>query len=97
MYIINCPWCGNRDQSEFTAHGEAHIARPKDPASLSDEEWGNYIFFRKNPKGLHFERWNHTHGCRRWFNIARNTASSEFYASYKPGVAAPAINVGLVK
>ena len=93
MYIINCPWRGNRDQSEFTAHGEAHIVRPKDPDSLSDEEWGQYIFFRNNPKGLHFERWNHTHGCRRWFNIARNTASNEFYASYKPGVSAPAINI----
>lgn len=89
MFIIDCPWCGKRDQSEFAAHGEAHIERPQNPETLSDEEWANYLFFRKNPKGLHFERWNHTHGCRRWFNIARNTATNEFYGSYKPGEPAP--------
>ena len=85
MFIVEGPWCGKRDQSEFTAHGEAHIARPEDPASLSDEQGGDDRFCRQNPKGLHYERWIHTHGCRRWFNIARNTATSEFYASYKPG------------
>jgi len=89
MYIIECPWCGKRDQAEFTAHGEAHIERPKDPASLTDEQWGDYIFFRDNPKGLHAERWTHSHGCRRWFNILRNTASNAFYASYKPGQKRP--------
>lgn len=84
MYIVHCPWCGDRDQSEFSAHGEAHIERPKLPSELSDEQWGDYIFFRDNPKGLHYERWVHTHGCRRWFNVARNTATTQFYASYKP-------------
>jgi len=92
MYIIECPWCGERDQSEFAAHGEAHIARPADPASLSDEQWGDVLFFRHNPKGLHFERWNHVHGCRRWFNIARNTATYELYASYKPGEPRPEVD-----
>jgi len=92
MYIIECPWCGERDQSEFAAHGEAHIARPTDPASLSDQQWGDLLFFRNNPKGLHFERWNHVHGCRRWFNIARNTATYELYASYKPGDPQPEVD-----
>lgn len=77
MFEIECPYCGKRDQSEFTAHGEAHIVRPSDPASLSDEEWGDYVFFRNNPKGAHVERWVHTHGCRRWFNLARNTATHQ--------------------
>lgn len=93
MYVIECPWCGKRDQSEFTAHGEAHITRPEDPATQSDEQWGDYLFFRDNPKGLHYERWVHSHGCRRWFNIARNTANSEFYASYKPGEAKPEVDL----
>lgn len=93
MYIIECPWCGDRDQSEFVAHGEAHIVRPAEPDSLSDEQWGDYLFFRQNPKGLYFERWNHVHGCRRWFNIARNTASDELYASYKPGEPQPEIDL----
>ena len=91
MFIIECPWCGPRDQSEFSAHGQAHIARPEEPTELSDEQWGDFLFFRDNPKGLHFERWHHSHGCRRWFNIARNTASSEIYASYKPGEPRPEV------
>ena len=91
MFIIECPWCGPRDQSEFSAHGEAHIARPEDPSELSDEQWGDFLFFRHNPRGLHFERWHHSHGCRRWFHVARDTASSEIYASYKPGEPRPEV------
>ncbi len=91
MMMIECPWCGKRDQSEFTAHGEAHIARPLDTFGLSDQQWGDYVFFRSNPKGLHYERWVHSFGCRQWFNVARNTATDEVYASYKPGEAKPII------
>ena len=47
MLNINCPWCGLRDQTEFSYGGEAHIVRPKDPDALSDDEWGHYLFFRK--------------------------------------------------
>ncbi len=91
MLIIECPWCGKRDQSEFTAHGEAHISRPRDPYTLSDEEWGDYVFFRTNPKGLHYERWVHSHGCRRWFNVARNTITDHIHATYKPEDARPEV------
>ena len=51
MFIINCPFCGERDQSEFSSGGEAHIVRPKQPAELSDDEWAEYLFMRKNIKG----------------------------------------------
>lgn len=85
MLVVTCPWCGDREVSEFSYGGEAHIARPEAPETLSDEEWGDYVFFRSNTKGVHFERWVHTHGCRRWFNAVRNTVTDEFYGSYKPG------------
>ncbi len=39
MFLINCPYCGERDQSEFSAGGEAHIVRPKQPTELSDDQW----------------------------------------------------------
>ena len=90
MFTIECPWCGTRDQSEFTCHGEAHIARPLDTEKLSDEEWGDYVFFRNNPKGMHSERWVHAFGCRRWFNAVRNTATDRITATYKPGDKKPA-------
>ena len=85
MLLIECPWCGVRDQREFSCHGQAHIARPRDSDVLSDEEWGDYVFFRDNPKGVHYERWAHAHGCRRWFNAVRDTVTDEFLGTYKPG------------
>ena len=47
MFIINCPFCGEREQSEFKAGGEAHIVRPKQPTELSDDEWAEYLFMNK--------------------------------------------------
>ena len=91
MFIINCPFCGERDQSEFKAGGEAHIERPKQPTELSDGEWAEYLFMRKNIKGIQFERWNHVNGCRRWFNVARNTATDQILKIYEIGKKAPDI------
>ena len=47
MFLINCPYCGERDQSEFSAGGEAHIVRPKQPTELSDDQWAEFLFMRK--------------------------------------------------
>ncbi|PWV64918.1 sarcosine oxidase subunit delta [Plasticicumulans acidivorans] len=85
MLLITCPWCGPRAESEFSCGGEAHIVRPKDPDALSDAEWADYVFYRTNTKGDHAEQWVHTYGCRRWFNVIRNTVTYEIKAVYKPG------------
>ena len=61
MLIINCPYCGPRDQSEFSNGGEAHVKRPDGSKEIGDREWGEYVFIRANPKGLFYERWVHTH------------------------------------
>lgn len=56
MLNIFCPHCGElRSEEEFHAKGQAHIPRPLDPNACSDEEWGDYMFFRDNPRGLHHE------------------------------------------
>lgn len=89
MLHIECPWCGLRDQTEFTCHGEAHIARPENTESLTDEQWGDYVFFRQNTKGIHYERWVHAYGCRRWFNAVRNTVTDRIHGTYKPGEQPP--------
>jgi heterotetrameric sarcosine oxidase delta subunit len=91
MLLISCPFCGPRDESEFSYGGEAHIARPSDPDALSDAEWADYLFMRTNPKGWHYERWYHAHGCRRWFNAMRHTVTHEIRATYKMGEPAPAL------
>ncbi len=89
MLLINCPFCGLREQTEFGYHGEAHIARPSNPDSVGDAEWGDYLFFRANPKGIHRERWSHDFGCRRWFNMARDTVSGEIVGVYLHGESPP--------
>ncbi len=88
MLHIFCPHCQEvRSEEEFHYGGEAHIARPLDPESLSDEEWGDYLFFRKNPRGIHHEMWNHAAGCRRYFNVTRDTLSYEILETYPVGTA----------
>ena len=89
MMLIECPWCGGRDETEFRYGGEAHIARPEDPDALSDEAWADYLFMRANPRGVHAERWMHAQGCRRWFNALRHTVSHEVVAVYPMGEARP--------
>ena len=53
MFLIRCPWCGERDVSDFAYGGEAHIARPTNAEAMSDAEWAGYVFLRSNPKGVH--------------------------------------------
>jgi sarcosine oxidase subunit delta len=89
MLLITCPWCGPRAEIEFSCGGEAHIARPADPGSMSDEAWADYLFMRKNPRGAHREQWNHSSGCRRWFNVERDTVTYRIKAVYKMGERAP--------
>ena len=83
MLLIKCPWCGERDETEFSYGGEAGITRPPDPFALSDAEWADYLFMRRNPCGAHKERWNHSQGCRRWFGVERDTVSYKIAASFE--------------
>ncbi|MGL5837571.1 MAG: sarcosine oxidase subunit delta [Sphingorhabdus sp.] len=78
MLIIICPHCGPRDQIEFASGGEGDRPRPVDPALLSDEEWAEFLFMRRNPKGTHRERWMHSAGCRKWFTLTRDTRNHRF-------------------
>jgi heterotetrameric sarcosine oxidase delta subunit len=81
VLLIPCPWCGPRDEIEFRYGGEANLSYPIEPDALSDEEWADYLFMRENPRGWWAERWMHAAGCRRWFDLTRNTATNEIRAS----------------
>ena len=75
--MIRCPWCGERDEVEFSLRRRRPRSPTRaDPAALSDEEWAQFLFFRDNPKGAFAERWVHTHGCRRWFDVVRDTVTT---------------------
>lgn len=91
MLLITCPFCGSRDETEFQCGGQSHITRPEPYDQVSDETWCDYLYVRINPKGVHLERWVHAAGCRRWFNVARDTVTHEIKAVYKMGEPAPAL------
>ena len=85
MLQIDCPWCGPRDEVEYRYGGQAHVAYPEDPEALDDLEWARYVFVRDNPKGPFAERWVHSSGCRRWFNVVRDTVSYRILSVYRIG------------
>jgi heterotetrameric sarcosine oxidase delta subunit len=89
VLLIPCPYCGERDETEFHYGGEAHVPYPPDPAVLDDATWAEYVFFRENPQGEWAERWSHSAGCRRWFNVIRDTATHRVVASYRIGEPRP--------
>jgi len=74
MIQIDCPWCGPRSEIEFRCAGP-HEKRP-DPASASDVEWTDYLYFRDNTRGLLLEHWVHAFGCRQWIAVERDTVTN---------------------
>ena len=87
MLRIPCPYCGTRDEPEFIFGGPAHVARPN--LEVDDAVWTDYLFNRKNPAGIHLERWLHSYGCGRWFNVARDTRTHRILKVYFMGEPPP--------
>jgi sarcosine oxidase subunit delta len=87
MMQLPCICCGLRDENEFVCGGTSNIVRPN--LDASDAVWGEYLFFRENPKGLHLERWRHVYGCGSWFNLQRSTVTHEVIGVYALSDAAP--------
>lgn len=88
MLIVSCPCCGvTAEETEFHAHGEAHITRHA--IGASDDQVEAYLFMRKNPKGVHFERWRHQYGCGKWFHMARDTTTLEVFGTYSAQTTEP--------
>ncbi len=88
MLLLNCPYCGiDADETELASGGEAHITRHG--AGASEDDFETYLFMRKNPKGVHFERWRHANGCGKWFHAARCTMTLEVFGTYSAQVFEP--------
>ena len=71
---LNCPFCGSRYLAEFTYQGDANRARPA-PKETDQTIWNDYVYGRKNPRGLHKEFWLHAGGCRAHLIVERDTAT----------------------
>jgi sarcosine oxidase subunit delta len=87
MLLIPCPHCGPRAEIEFRYAGEAHLSRRTE--DVTDEQWGAYLYARRNERGDRAERWRHIHGCGQFFNVIRNTVSDRIAASYPAGESRP--------
>ena len=67
---IDCPFCGARDQSEFSYLGDATAKRPAPTAPM--DAFTDYVYLRDNPAGPHRELWYHGLGCRAWLEVTRD-------------------------
>ena len=77
MIRIPCPHCGVREYTEFTYAGDARVERPRDPAAVDVAVWAEYVFVRDNPRGPHWELWQHHAGCRQWLAVHRDTLNHD--------------------
>ncbi len=78
MIRIPCPFCGERDHSEFTYGGDGSIVYPAldGPA----EDWLKAVFQRENVRGVQTESWHHVSGCRMWLLVERDTMSHRIHS-----------------
>jgi sarcosine oxidase subunit delta len=91
MLLIRCPYCGPRDETEFSWGGDTDVHRPD--LGCTDQAWGDYLFLRRNTRGVNDERWVHGGGCRQWFRVRRDSTTHAivetglFSAESAPGTA----------
>lgn len=83
MLLIPCPFCGPRDETEFTYGGDAERKMPPVDGSASHEDWQTFVHTRANRKGYHKEFWYHGFGCEQWICVERNTVTHEIRSASK--------------
>jgi heterotetrameric sarcosine oxidase delta subunit len=88
MLTLPCPFCGSRDETEFHYGGEPR-PRPGPADKVTDAVWADYLFNKRNDKGVHDEIWHHVGGCRRWFIVTRDTRSHAVLGTRVPGAHSP--------
>ena len=78
MIRITCPFCGERDHSEFRYGGDGSITYPDLDAPA--EDWLNAVYQRKNIRGAQIETWHHVNGCRMWLLVERDTMTHQIHS-----------------
>jgi sarcosine oxidase subunit delta len=92
MLQLRCPYCGaDAAETELAPGGEAHLTRAG--VDSHDAAFEAYLFHRKNPKGVHFERWRHAYGCGKWFLAARCTVTLEVFGTYPAQTTEPPVEI----
>jgi sarcosine oxidase subunit delta len=74
---ITCPFCADRDVSEFAYFGDANVQRPSPQSADALHRFTQEVYLRDNPAGPHDELWYHAAGCRSWVRVRRDTRTHE--------------------
>jgi heterotetrameric sarcosine oxidase delta subunit len=82
MLLISCPWCGARDESEFSYGGRADALPSLD---AGPDAWHSALHVYDNPDGWHDELWFHGMGCGRWLIARRHTRTQQIAETRFPG------------
>ena len=80
MLLLSCPFCGDRNESEFLYGGAARAPRAS-AAAAGDAEWLDYLTVAPNPKGPVREKWWHKQGCGKWVVVERDTLTHSIAAA----------------
>jgi heterotetrameric sarcosine oxidase delta subunit len=75
MLLIPCPYCGERDESEFDYGGRV-VDFPTLDASTS--EWHQAVHLCPDNAEWADEFWYHFAGCERWIRLRRNLSNHNF-------------------
>ena len=74
MLVIECPFCGPRNSSEFSFSG---LVKPRPEGDPSQAEWRKYLYEQDNFAGFARERWFHVNGCRTFIDMVRHSVTNE--------------------
>ena len=80
-FLLPCPECGERGVYEFRFGGEVK-SRPNPGAS--EDDWFRYVYTKANAAGEHKEWWFHRNGCRKWFQVLRDTRTNIVLTTRRP-------------
>jgi heterotetrameric sarcosine oxidase delta subunit len=75
---IACPFCGPRENGEFSYLGDAKPMRPAPDAG--EDAFYDYVYLRDNVAGEMVELWYHGGGCRSWLKVRRSTTTHEIFS-----------------
>ncbi|MGF1471445.1 MAG: sarcosine oxidase subunit delta [Rubrobacteraceae bacterium] len=86
MILLDCPYCGPRNASEFHYAGE--LSERPDPTGTTPGEWRTFLYLRDNPAGWTTETWFHRAGCRQHLVVERHTVTNEVRRTRLPDAGA---------
>ncbi len=80
MLVIECPFCGHRDEKEFDYCGPWRPQRRQVVSQASDEEFLEYLTVPHNAVGEIQEYWWHRRGCGSFLVATRDTRNHRIIA-----------------